>query len=544
MPDGTYRFTAKIDVTGIRACSGVLVAPQWVATAKSCFPEGDSGTPVKAATVTVGRTDLTSTAGYVLPIVELVPRADRNLVLAKLSAPIGDILPASLATTAPAAGDLLKLAGYGRTATEWVPNRLHAADFAVQSVDGPNLRVGAADPCRGDSGGPAFREVNGQVQLVAINSASWQRGCFGETETRNGATETRLDDIAAWIKDSTKTQAFTGGQEAWRDSMWFDKAKVVSGDFNGDGKEDVAELYAWNAGQSVIHTWTNTGSGYTFNYAVWNSGVNGFVWDNAQFVAGDWNGDGKDDLAVLYAWNPNQSVIHTWTSTGIGFTFNYAPWNSGPNGFTYANAKFTAGDWNGDGKDDLAVLYKWSDTESVIHTWTSTGTGFTFNYVLWHDNNFAWANAKLLAGDWTGDGKDDLAVLYKWPDDRAVIHTWTSTGTGLTFNYVKWDSGTGGVKWDSAKPFAGDFNGDGKSDIGVICDDTKAGVQTWTSDGTGFARTKQVLWQLGPAQPVQWAWNAVVPLPSDINGDHRTDLVTLFNNGNDNASLYRFTSTD
>lgn len=64
----------------------------------------------------------------------VVPHPDRNLALARLSAPVTDITPVGLAGTAPAASETLMVAGYGRTATEWVPDRLHAAAFTVQDV--------------------------------------------------------------------------------------------------------------------------------------------------------------------------------------------------------------------------------------------------------------------------------------------------------------------------------------------------------------------------------------------------------------------------
>jgi Trypsin/Tachylectin len=209
VPDGTYGFTAKITFGDVHACTGALVDKYWVVTAKSCFAEGAApvapGPPARPSTAVVGRTNLTGTAGHEVPIVTVIPHPDRNLALARLSVPVTDIAPVALATSAPAATETLTVAGYGRTTTEWIPDRLHAATFTVQGVAASAVDlIGAtagAGICKGDAGGPAFRTVAGAAQLVALNNTSWQKGCLGETPTSDGATATRLDDLGAWVRE-------------------------------------------------------------------------------------------------------------------------------------------------------------------------------------------------------------------------------------------------------------------------------------------------------------------------------------------------------
>jgi len=204
--DGSYGFVAKIVMDG-RACTGALINREWAITAASCFPENpQGGTPARATTVTVGRTNLAGTTGHVARVRNLVVRTDRNLALAQLDTLIPDVTPIPLATALPETGASVRVAGYGRTATEWVPDQLRTAAFSVASTAATTLAItgdNGVDTCKGDAGGPAFTETGGQPQLVGISSTSWHHGCLAVTETRQGSTETRVDDLADWIRQIT-----------------------------------------------------------------------------------------------------------------------------------------------------------------------------------------------------------------------------------------------------------------------------------------------------------------------------------------------------
>jgi V8-like Glu-specific endopeptidase len=217
--EGAYTFATKIEVGGVHGCSGALVAPQWVVTAASCFPEnaGQAGPPKLATKAVVGQR---GTAGTERAVVDLLFRTDRNVALAKLTAPVTGVTPVAIGTAAPAQNEVLRVAGYGRTATEWVPDKLHTVPVSVQNVTATTLAVlgdpAAATTCQGDAGGPLLRERDGAVELAGLHHASWQAGCLGSNETRQGTVETRLDDIAAWIGLRLRGDAYTALPTAQR----------------------------------------------------------------------------------------------------------------------------------------------------------------------------------------------------------------------------------------------------------------------------------------------------------------------------------------
>ncbi|MFB7917355.1 FG-GAP-like repeat-containing protein, partial [Streptomyces sp. NPDC056061] len=470
--DGTYTFTAKLDIGGERACSGSLVDAQWVLTASSCFAAAGqpafpvpAGAPATKTTATIGRTDLTGTGGKAVEVTELVPRSDRDLVMAKLAKPVTDIAPVVLAGSAPVVDETLQAAGYGRTGDTWVPDRLHAGPFTVTELGATTVGIDrdGGSICKGDAGGPTLREKDGGVELVAVHSASWQAGCLGSDATRGGAVETRLDDIGEWVQQVRALPR---------------ESQVVSGDFNKDGKEDIAAFYdngtsPEGRNRVSLFAFYGTGSGFGEPKKVWST-PGGFTYGASKLVAGDFDGDGRDDIAVFYDGGTSDtgrvSSLYTFTSTGTGFSSPRKTWTSSGS-FNWDASKVTSGDYNGDGKDDIAVLYntgKSADGKFVttIYTFNGTATGFDAPRKTWTSSgSFNWDASKVTSGDYNGDGKDDIAVLYNAGTTAegkfaTSLFTFSSNGTGFDAPRKTWTS-SGSFNWDASKVTSGDYNGDG-----------------------------------------------------------------------------------
>ncbi|MFF3417568.1 S8 family serine peptidase [Streptomyces sp. NPDC002698] len=372
----------------------------------------------------------------------------------------------------------------------------------------------------------------------------------GKPITYTGATTTRIDIGKALAYKSDKP-----------------------GDFSGDGKSDAAYLYDYGAnsdGTSHSGLWLQTSNGSGFNNPVkeWDSGTGSWNWSLSKTVSGDFNGDGKWDVGVLYKYadtsdGRGHSALWTFTSTGSGFNAPVKLWDSGTGDWHWDNSDLVSGDFNGDGKWDVGVLYKYANTSdgrghSALWTFTSTGTDFRSPVKLWDSDTGSWTAdfSKLVSGDFNGDGKWDVGVLYKYAntsDGRGHSALWTFTSTGAGFNkpLKLWDSGTGDWHWENNDLVSGDFNGDGKWDVGALykyanTSDGRGHSALWTFTSTGADfRSPVKLWDSGTGS---WTADFSKLVAGDFNGDGKSDVGALYkyantSDGRGHSALWTFTST-
>ncbi|PYI80266.1 MAG: hypothetical protein DME26_21920, partial [Verrucomicrobia bacterium] len=229
---------------------------------------------------------------------------------------------------------------------------------------------------------------------------------------------------------------------------------VAVGDFNGDGKLDLAVAMRTFADVSVL---LGNGDG-TFQAAqYYGAGA-----DPLSVAVGDFTGDGKLDLAVgnagLFDAPPNVSVLLA-TNDNKGFIFQPAVnYDAGSSPRSVAVA-----DFNGDGKLDLVVAnYGALDndgrfTGSSVSVLLGNGDG-TFQAAV----NYSAQEGPLstAVGDFNGDGKPDLAVAN---DLSASVSVLLGNGDGTFQASMNYGAGT-----NPRSVAVADFNGDLRPDVAVV----------------------------------------------------------------------------
>ena len=180
----------------------------------------------------------------------------------------------------------------------------------------------------------------------------------------------------------------------------------MSGDFNGDGILDIAILVSEQAApvKDAVQILLGVGDGTFKTGATYAVGPNGI-----SIIAGDFDGDGNQDLVVTNAGSYDQSgadsAVLLLTGNGDG-TFATRPIDARLRGEVTYYYNAVAGDFNGDGKLDLVIVTPSADvTRNGIVVLLGHGDG-TFDPPAFYGVDCY----TVTVGDIDGDGIPDLVT--------------------------------------------------------------------------------------------------------------------------------------
>ncbi|WP_186315878.1 FG-GAP-like repeat-containing protein [Catellatospora sichuanensis] len=427
---GTQPAIGKL-VTADHSCTATLIGREWALTAATCLtPNSAQGTLVDGPPA--GDTHLVLPGKTPIAITHLLPRTDRDAVLAKLATPVTDVAALHLSHTTPAIGAVLPGTGYSRTATTWTTDTQQTAATTVTAVTATTLvgTFSGGPVCKGAAGSPVLN-ANGDV--VAIRTHSGQADCFDTTAGTTAVTDTRVDDIAAWTAEQTWT-GFDDQAEPWYtpDGWNSSQAKYSAGDFNGDGKTDLAAFFDYDNSSTGLWTWTRNSNGGYDHVKLWQTPEGQLTQPAMTPLTGDFDGDGNIDIAAFYGHVSWMTSLFIWNGNGDGtFGPQTEPWYT-PDGWNSSQAKYTAGDFNGDGKTDLAAFFDYDNSSTGLWTWTRNSNGGYDHVKLWQtpEGQLTQPAMTPLTGDFDGDGNIDIAAFYDHVSWMTSLFIWNGNGVG------------------------------------------------------------------------------------------------------------------
>ena len=140
-----------------------------------------------------------------------------------------------------------------------------------------------------------------------------------------------------------------------------------------------------------------------FTFAVAALWHDDFCYNEEVCTAGDFDGDGKDDIVAFTRQGFGDTYVAL--STGVNFGAGTLWFDD----FCYGDEVCTTGDFDGDGMDDL-VAFTRSDSGDVYVS-LSTGSAFALG-TLWN-TDFCYHDEVCTAGNFDGEGGDDIVTFLR-----------------------------------------------------------------------------------------------------------------------------------
>lgn len=264
---------------------------------------------------------------------------------------------------------------------------------------------------------------------------------------------------------------------------------VAPADFNADGRHD---LVVSRSGQNTVTALIRNAANNGFDQA--DLTVNG----SAQNVAvGDFTGDGRQDIAVSYSGG-----VDILPRNALGFD---APISAS----AAVGSAMEVGDFTGDGRLDLAYL---SGSQVAILPRNAANTNFDSQFIV---GSTGFQMNRIAVGDFTGDGRTDIAALNFVNNSPGSVSIFRRTGTNPNFDLSPIQT-LGSTNFTDAA--LGDFDNDGRQDLATATSNTPSiAIQKGSGNGSFTNLTNAVLNNGN-------LLNSLI-IAADFNNDGNADLI-------------------
>jgi hypothetical protein len=379
-----------------------------------------------------------------------------------------------------------------RTATTGVlPQRLATADFnqdghndvAVANL-GPDAFVGGVDVMLGDGkgrlGDPIRTPLGAQTGAYQVAAGDFNGDGKADLAALTGTTGGYGPIVILLGRGD-------GSFDTGPSSLAAGEGNIAVADLTGDGKADIVFVFTRSA---QLKLFKGKGDGSFAAPIVLDRDFGAY-----DIELGDVNGDGRPDI-VGAAGGPIWSMLNLGGGDFGPQVFQASPELSG--------FKLALADFNGDGKLDVAAV---NASGGAVQIGLGTGTGAFAPFQVYEDVSFA--TTWIAAADWTGDGRADLVVNNEYASESNTVVLMKGQGDGSFGDFSYWVTGN-----DDPTPVQ--LDGDGLMDLLAFSSDAGRVYATLNAGNGRFKAPR--------SQPVKGVGTAS---KADVDGDGHLDIVMM-----------------
>jgi V8-like Glu-specific endopeptidase len=522
--DLAARWANPGDVSGVRWCSGTLLRNNMILTAGHCFdldtngwtyPRDAANNPISlqqtAREMVINfnyqrRPDGTLRPGVTFDITNLVEhrRGGLDYAIVTVAGDPGEQFGTnSIADGDAAVGDMLAITGHpaGR------PKQIEAG--AVSALSGSSIRYNTLDTLGGNSGSGILLASTGEVVGVHTNG-----GCDDPNTLYNYGV--RLSSLLA------NSPVLAGLNEGFDlDAGFWASEEWLVGDFDGDGVGEPLLVYGAPSGKAKVFMYEMNGRSPKRTLV---QELDANFWDSQRWLTGDTDGDGLDELLLVYEAEAKATV---WTYELRNGSFTRTMADRLDAGFWDSQRWLTA-NVDGGTDDELLLVY---EGEGKATVWTYAASGSTFSRLGAQrlDASF-WADQEWLGANVNGTGGDELVLVYGTAEREATVWTYKfSAGSYTRMGAQRLDNVN---YWAGQRWMAANIDGDAAEELvllyGIPAGDATAMYfdygTTWTQ---AFA---QRLPGVDFAGDQRW-------LAGDVYSDTSDEIVLVQGNADADATL-------